>query len=227
MLDRLRLDAGSEAFAQLTDKINQGEPSIPRHTDAQGHHFPDVTLVAILDADIGLFSPDFRGQEQMIQTIVQVAGRAGRADKTGEVVIQTRHAEYPGLNRLMTQSYEQCARSLLQERQLSRMPPFTHLCLLRIESAVAQQGVRFARQCYETAFRLQQQEQQIELIGPLPAPMEEKQVASVFSCTSKGRAPGCSAFCRHWQSQLGRQDPFSGSLVTGCRRAGSAVKRQA
>ena len=176
----LRIDRdstrGREAFAQLTDKINQGEPSILLGTQmlAKGHHFPDVTLVAILDADIGLFSPDFRGQEQMIQTIVQVAGRAGRADKTGEVVIQTRHAEHPGLNRLMTQSYEQCARSLLQERQLSRMPPFTHLCLLRIESAVAQQGVRFARQCYETAFRLQQQEQQIELIGPLPAPMERK-----------------------------------------------------
>ena len=64
----------------------------------------------------------------MIQTIVQVAGRAGRRQK-GEVVIQTRYAEHPGLNRLMTQSYEQCARSLLQERQLSRMPPFTHLCL--------------------------------------------------------------------------------------------------
>jgi primosomal protein N' (replication factor Y) len=74
----------------------------------------------------------------------------------------------------MTQSYEQCARSLLQERQLSRMPPFTHLCLLRIESAVAQQGIRFARQCFESAFRLQQQQQQIELIGPLPAPMERK-----------------------------------------------------
>ena len=176
----LRIDRdstrGREAFAQLTDKINQGEPSILLGTQmlAKGHHFPDVTLVAILDADIGLFSPDFRGQEQMIQTIVQVAGRAGRADKTGEVVIQTRYAEHPGLNRLMTQSYEQCARSLLQERQLSRMPPFTHLCLLRIESAVAQQGVRFAGQCYETAFRLQQQEQQIELIGPLPAPMERK-----------------------------------------------------
>lgn len=176
----LRIDRdstrGREAFAQLTDKINQGEPSILLGTQmlAKGHHFPNVTLVAILDADIGLFSPDFRGQEQMIQTIVQVAGRAGRANKMGEVVIQTRYAEHPRLNSLMTQSYEQCAKSLLQERQLSHMPPFTHLCLLRIESSVAQQGIRFARQCFETAFHLQQQEQQIELIGPLPAPMERK-----------------------------------------------------
>ena len=116
----LRIDRdstrGREAFAQLTYKINQGEPSILLGTQmlAKGHHFPDVTLVAILDADIGLFSPDFRGQEQMIQTIVQVAGRAGRAHKVGEVVIQTRHAEHPGLNSLMTQSYEQCAKALLK-----------------------------------------------------------------------------------------------------------------
>ncbi len=176
----LRIDRdstrGREAFTQLTDKINQGEPSILLGTQmlAKGHHFPDVTLVAVLDADIGLFSPDFRGQEQMIQTIVQVAGRAGRANKVGEVVIQTRYAEHPGLNSLMTQSYEHCAKALLRERQLSRMPPFNHLCLLRIESSVLQQGVRFARHCFETAFRLQQLVQQIELIGPLPAPMEKK-----------------------------------------------------
>ena len=95
----------------------------------------------------------------------------------------------------MTQSYEHCAKALLRERQLSRMPPFNHLCLLRIESSVLQQGVRFARHCFETAFRLQQLVQQIELIGPLPAPMEKKAGRFRFQLHIKAlRAPGCSAF---------------------------------
>ena len=176
----LRIDRdstrGREAFAQLTDKINKGEPSILLGTQmlAKGHHFPDVTLVAILDADIGLFSPDFRGQEHMIQTIVQVAGRAGRANKPGEVVIQTQYREHPGVSGLMTQSYEQCAKALLKDRQSSHMPPYTHLCLLRIDSTVAERGTRFARYCFEASKRLKQHLQQIELIGPLPAPMERK-----------------------------------------------------
>jgi len=176
----LRIDRdstrGKRAFEALFDRINQGESCLLLGTQmlAKGHHFPDVTLVAVLDADIGLFSPDFRGQEHMAQTIVQVAGRAGRAEKPGEVVIQTRHSEHPALVNLVNASYEDYARDLLQERAQSKMPPFAHLALLRIESTFLDRGFNFARACLTQASALQTDFAEIELIGPLPAPLEKK-----------------------------------------------------
>lgn len=176
----LRIDRdstrGKRAFEALFDRINQGESCLLLGTQmlAKGHHFPDVTLVAVLDADIGLFSPDFRGQEHMAQTIVQVAGRAGRAEKPGEVVIQTRHSEHPALVNLVNASYEDYARDLLQERAQSKMPPFAHLALLRIESTFLDRGFNFARACLTQASALQTDFAGIELIGPLPAPLEKK-----------------------------------------------------
>ena len=176
----LRIDRdstrGKRAFEALFDRINQGESCLLLGTQmlAKGHHFPDVTLVAVLDADIGLFSPDFRGQEHMAQTIVQVAGRAGRAEKPGEVVIQTRHSEHPALVNLVNASYEDYARDLLQERAQSKMPPFAHLALLRIESTFLDRGFNFARDCLTQANALQTDFAAIELIGPLPAPLEKK-----------------------------------------------------
>lgn len=176
----LRIDRdstrGKRAFQELFDRINLGESCLLLGTQmlAKGHHFPDVTLVAILDADIGLFSPDFRGQEHMAQTIVQVAGRAGRAEKPGEVTIQTRHSEHPALVKLVNASYGDYARDLLQERAESKMPPFTHLALLRIESSFIDRGFNFARDCLSQANALQPDSAGIELIGPLPAPLEKK-----------------------------------------------------
>ena len=176
----LRIDRdstrGKRAFQALFDRINQGESCLLLGTQmlAKGHHFPDVTLVAILDADIGLFSPDFRGQEHMAQTIVQVAGRAGRAEKPGEVIIQTRHSQHPALVNLVNASYEDYARDLLQERAKSKMPPFAHLALLRIESTFPDRGFNFARDCLTQANQLQRDFAAIELIGPLPAPLEKK-----------------------------------------------------
>ncbi len=176
----LRIDRdstrGKRAFQALFDRINQGESCLLLGTQmlAKGHHFPDVTLVAILDADIGLFSPDFRGQEHMAQTIVQVAGRAGRAEKPGEVIIQTRHSQHPALVNLVNASYEDYARDLLQERAQSKMPPFAHLALLRIESTFPDRGFNFSRDSLTQANALQTDFAGIELIGPLPAPLEKK-----------------------------------------------------
>jgi primosomal protein N' (replication factor Y) len=176
----LRIDRdstrGKRAFQALFDRINQGESCLLLGTQmlAKGHHFPDVTLVAVLDADIGLFSPDFRGQEHMAQTIVQVAGRAGRAEKPGEVIIQTRHSQHPALVNLVNASYEDYARDLLQERAQSKMPPFAHLALLRIESTFPDRGFNFSRDSLTQANALQTDFAGIELIGPLPAPMEKK-----------------------------------------------------
>ena len=84
---------------------------------AKGHHFPRVTLVAILDADGGLFSADFRASERMAQLIVQVAGRAGRAEEPGKVIIQSHLADHPLLVQLTEQGYFAFAEQALSERR--------------------------------------------------------------------------------------------------------------
>jgi primosomal protein N' (replication factor Y) len=91
-------------------------------------------LVVILDADQGLFASDFRATERLAQTITQVAGRAGREARAGEVLIQTEFPEHPLLNRLISEGYESFALSALEERREAGWPPFSRLALLRAEA---------------------------------------------------------------------------------------------
>jgi primosomal protein N' (replication factor Y) len=101
---------------------------------AKGHHFPNVTLVVMLDADGGLYSADFFATEKMAQLLLQVAGRAGREEKPGEVLIQTHHPEHPLLQILIKQGYSAFAKTALAERQATQLPPFVHLALFRVEA---------------------------------------------------------------------------------------------
>lgn len=102
---------------------------------AKGHHFARLTLVAIIDADSGLYSSDFRATERMGQLLIQVAGRAGRViDYQGEVLIQTHQPDNPFLTILLKEGYEAFAQALLKERQLVQLPPFSYLALLRAEA---------------------------------------------------------------------------------------------
>ncbi|HET9843972.1 MAG TPA: primosomal protein N', partial [Gammaproteobacteria bacterium] len=105
---------------------------------AKGHHFPNVTLVAIVDVDAGLFSNDFRSAERMGQLITQVAGRAGRESLSGEVLLQTTQPEHPYLNVLIEQGYGAFASALLQERKQTLLPPYCSLAMVR---ASAQKNV--------------------------------------------------------------------------------------
>ncbi|MEX2365805.1 MAG: primosomal protein N' [Pseudohongiellaceae bacterium] len=174
----LRVDRDStrkrSALDTLFEEIHTGAPCILIGTQmlAKGHHFPNVTLVAILDADSGLFSADFRGQEHMGQLLTQVSGRAGRGDIQGEVLIQTHHVDHPGLNTLVNRGYGDFARALLQERKNSHLPPFTHQALLKAEAASArlpEQFLEFAR-----GFCDKHQQPNLQVLGPMPAPMEKK-----------------------------------------------------
>lgn len=108
----------------------------------KGHHLPHVTLVGILDADQGLFGADFRAGERMGQLIVQVAGRAGRADKPGEVLIQTHHPDHPQLIALLQHDYRGFAHGLLDERRQAGFP-YGCLALLRAESVHPRAAVDF------------------------------------------------------------------------------------
>ena len=109
----------------------------------KGHDFPDVTLVVVLAADQGLFGADFRASERLAQQIVQVAGRAGRGDRPGEVLIQTAHPEHPLLKCLITEGYEGFAALALEERRAAAWPPYSHLALLRADSPRARRHSAF------------------------------------------------------------------------------------
>jgi primosomal protein N' (replication factor Y) len=120
----------------VLDRVHSGEARILVGTQmlTKGHHFPEVTLVVILDADQGLFASDFRATERLAQTITQVAGRAGREARPGEVMIQTQFPEHPLLTRLVREGYENFAVSALNERREAGWPPYSRLALLRAEA---------------------------------------------------------------------------------------------
>mgnify|MGYP006079595943 CR=1 FL=1 len=177
----IRIDRDStrrkHSLEKMLEEINKGEPCILLGTQmlAKGHHFPSITLAAILDADSGLFSADFRGQEHMGQTIVQVAGRAGRADRPGEVLIQSRHASHETLQSLANKTYAEFSESQLKERMDAQLPPFSHLCLLRAEANEMQPALQFLDEIAQRCQRFSDYNSlAIEQLGPLPAPMEKR-----------------------------------------------------
>ncbi|MGD8615851.1 MAG: primosomal protein N' [Gammaproteobacteria bacterium] len=139
---------------------------------AKGHHFPAVTLVAVLDADQGLFSVDFRAGERMAQLIIQVAGRAGRADRPGEVLIQTHHPEHPLLRLLVEQGYPAFAEAALAERRDALLPPYASMALLRAEATRVEPPREFLQTAQVLAAPLT--DGSVQIWGPVPAPMERR-----------------------------------------------------
>ncbi|MEW6646673.1 MAG: primosomal protein N' [Pseudomonadota bacterium] len=156
------------------ERVHSGEARILIGTQmlAKGHHFPDVTLVGILDADQGLFSADFRAGERMAQLILQVAGRAGRAERPGEVLIQTHHPDHPLLRLLIEQGYGAFAAAALEERRQAELPPFSFLALLRAEAPGAAVPLAFLEQARRLAEDVGHAG--VMVLGPVPAPMERR-----------------------------------------------------
>lgn len=159
------------SWERLYQKINGGEPAILVGTQmlAKGHHFANVTMVVMPDADRGFLSADFRSPEQTAQLIIQVAGRAGRGNKSGRVLIQTRQPDNPLLLKLMRNGYSAFARMLLTERQQLGLPPYSHAALIRCEgkSLASVQNVLQQAKCLLPANNL-------AILGPFPAPMAKK-----------------------------------------------------
>lgn len=163
------------SLQDILQTIHKGKNRILIGTQmlAKGHHFPDVTLVAILNADNGLFSADFRATERIAQLLIQVAGRAGRAEKLGEVVIQTHNPDHPLLCNLLENGYAAFAETVLQERKLAKLPPFAHFALLRAEASVKTHPSNFLEQVSELIKKLQPKNL-VEVLGPIPSLMERK-----------------------------------------------------
>lgn len=158
---------------ELLDHIQQGKHQILIGTQmlAKGHHFPNVTLVAIVDADGGFFSSDFRALERMGQLVLQVSGRAGRMEKPGEVFIQTHHPDHPLLHQLINSSYQSFAESLLTEREAALLPPYSFFALFRAEAHAIELAQTFLHDIKNLGKNISTA---IQLLGPIPAPMPKR-----------------------------------------------------
>jgi primosomal protein N' (replication factor Y) (superfamily II helicase) len=155
-------------------RVNRGDISILVGTQmlTKGHDFPNVTLVVVLNADQGLFSTDFRASERLAQTIVQVAGRAGRAERPGEVLIQTEYPDHPLLMLLLEGGYDAFATGAIEEREQCRWPPYARLALLRAEATAMREPMQFLDEA--AALGRRQAVQEVKLLGPAPAVMERR-----------------------------------------------------
>ncbi len=124
------------ALVEILDRVHNQEIDILVGTQmlAKGHDFPNLTLVGVIDTDSALHSPDFRASERLFAQLMQVAGRAGRADKAGQVIIQTQFPEHALFNALRAQDYESYANVLLQEREQMQFPPYVYTALIRAEA---------------------------------------------------------------------------------------------
>jgi primosomal protein N' (replication factor Y) len=162
------------ALEEVLDRVTRGEVRLLVGTQmlAKGHHFPDVSLVVVLNADQGLFGTDFRASERLAQSIVQVAGRAGRAERPGEVLIQTEYPEHPLLAQLVAGGYDAFAEAALVERRQARWPPFARIAVLRAEAARKDLPVAFLDRAREVA--VASSAAGVELLGPAVAPMERR-----------------------------------------------------
>ena len=136
---------------------------------AKGHHFPDVTLVSLLDVDGALFSADFRSAERFAQLYTQVSGRAGRAGKQGEVVLQTHHPEHPLLQVLLQQGYDAFSKQTLAERKSVFLPPFTSHVLFRSEDHDNRQSAMFLQQLRNLLEASPLKDDSLWVLGPVPA----------------------------------------------------------
>ncbi|WP_118779874.1 primosomal protein N' [Haemophilus influenzae] len=156
------------------EDIQQGKSQILIGTQmlAKGHHFPNVTLVALVNVDSALFSLDFRAEERLAQLYIQVAGRAGRADKQGEVVLQTHYPDHPLLTTLLANGYQAFAKETLQLRHSMGLPPFTFQALFKAQARHSE----LAENCLSQIADFFQSKQitGLQMLGPMPAPFSKK-----------------------------------------------------
>ncbi|HLB57472.1 MAG: hypothetical protein A3C55_06795 [Gammaproteobacteria bacterium RIFCSPHIGHO2_02_FULL_42_13] len=175
----VRIDRDSterkESLNDMLEQIQQGHRQILVGTQilAKGHHFPNVTLVGVINADNGFFSNDFRATEKLGQLLTQVAGRAGRAEKPGEVYIQTHHPEHPLLKTLIETNYNDFAQSLLIERVESNLPPYSYFALVHAKSFDMKKPELFLKKLKQLAMPFVSE--QIKIQGPVLSPITKRQ----------------------------------------------------
>ena len=174
-IGRLDRDAtsGKGGVEFVLAEVERGDTRILVGTQmlTKGHDFPRVTLVGVLNADQGLFGTDFRSSERFAQILLQVAGRAGRRDRPGEVLIQSHYPRHPLLRRLVDQEYASFADLALAEREASGWPPFSHLIVWRTEAARREPAYAFLDRVAAAA---RERAAAVKVLGPAPPQMERR-----------------------------------------------------
>jgi primosomal protein N' (replication factor Y) len=154
----------------------------------------------VVDSDCALYSVDFRAAERLFSLLTQVAGRAGRAEEPGEVLIQTDFPTHPLYAAVAAHDYAAFADAALEERCLAQFPPFSHIALLRAESKHAGEAAAFLRAAVKLASGIAGK---VEIFDPVPAPLERK--AGFERAQLLVRANSRSAlqpFIRRWKAAL-------------------------
>ena len=159
------------SFALMRDQMTANELDILVGTQmlAKGHDFPRLTLVGVLGADNALYSADFRATERLAALLMQVAGRAGRAGLQGEVIVQTDFPDHPVYAALCAHDYARFAESLLAERKMAQLPPFTHVVVLAAEAHHRGDVDAFLRGAHAAGLALAGPAAQVEIFPPVPA----------------------------------------------------------
>ncbi len=194
-----------DALEHVLTEVRRGDPCLLIGTQmlAKGHHLPHVTLVVVVNADAGLYASDFRALEHSAQLLVQVAGRAGRAERPGRVLVQTLHPDDPHLRLLADSGYDTLANTLLEERRLASLPPYRHMALLRFESPKEADATALAgAAAISLRSWLGQGGLDVHCLGPAPAPMERRQnryhVHLMLSAAKRSALHDASAFLVDW-----------------------------
>ncbi len=202
-----------KALLELLAKFRKREADVLIGTQmlSKGHDFPGVTLVGVLRADQGLALPDFRATERVFQLLTQVAGRAGRGDRPGRVVIQTWAPDHPAIKHARTHDFEGFAEHELAARAAHGNPPIGYLALVRISGedkpAVLARAERLGAIARELAARvLAGGQTEVMVLGPIDSPIERvnRRHRMQMLVRASGRA-GLRWLLRHLRRELGAQ----------------------
>lgn len=208
----LRIDRDSvrskSAAESAFESVHEGGVDIVVGTQmiAKGHDFKRVSLVVVLNADAQLMSPDVRAEERLYATLMQVAGRAGRAERAGRVMIQTRYPNHPVYADMKTQNYEQFAERLLQEREDAVSPPFCRQALLTAQAKTLDRALGFLRRAKIKAEALAADD--VFIYEPVPMPlMRLKDRERGQLLVESGSRARLHAFLVAWSAAMSAADP--------------------
>ncbi len=193
----LRMDRDStrrqERMEEILQSFAKGEAQVLVGTQmlSKGHHFPNVTLVVVADGDLGLNLPDYRCSERTFQLLVQVSGRAGRGEKPGQVIIQTRNPKHPFWADVLAADYHAFYASEIKKRERFGYPPFSKLALVRLSHAIDDQVSAGYLTGAASVLREAAGKLGVSVLGPAPAPLSRLRNRRRLNCMLKGSDWDC------------------------------------
>ncbi len=190
------------AWTQMRQQIHDGSVDLLVGTQilAKGHDFPALTLVCVINADASLYSTDYRAGERLFANLMQVSGRAGRAESAGRVLIQTEFPEHPLYVALRRQNFNDFAKDVLSERKQAGLPPYTHQVILRAEALEQETAMDFLR---DAARRADADGAEVAVFDPVPAGMARLAGKARAQLTVQSRSRSAlHSFLNAWEQEL-------------------------